>query len=228
MATDNIKNIAHRGLPYIIYKASRRETLTYKELAIFAGKHVRVILRSLGYIRDELIIPQKLPLLTAIIVNSKTKLPGDNYLPEGKSDLTQTKNIKKFEQIKEEVFNCNKWASLLEELGVEPYWGDEFDDSIELELEFPEGRWILKEHVARERSSKLVKAFKKSLKSFKCQACKFDFEKKYGELGSGFIEAHHIKPIHLMKEGEKVRKKDMIGLCSNCHRMIHKTSPPLL
>lgn len=62
-----------------------------------------------------------------------------------------------------------------------------------------------------------------------CQACGFDFGKKYGDLGHGFIEAHHLRPLGSLEEGKVVKydvATDFAVLCSNCHRMIHRTSDP--
>lgn len=82
----------------------------------------------------------------------------------------------------------------------------------------------LKEHKRIERNRKLaIKA--KKLHGYTCQACGFDFEKEYGEIGKGFIEAHHLTPLNKLK-GQKIAldpKRDFAVLCSNCHRMIHKT-----
>ncbi|MBQ4508678.1 MAG: HNH endonuclease [Paludibacteraceae bacterium] len=56
-----------------------------------------------------------------------------------------------------------------------------------------------------------------------CQACEFDFEKFYGELGKDFIEVHHIKPLHSNNEEVNVDpKEDLVCLCPNCHRMMHR------
>ncbi len=56
----------------------------------------------------------------------------------------------------------------------------------------------------------------------KCQACGFDFEKHYGEHGKGFIEVHHVKPLHTLGEEAVINPEtDLVCLCSNCHRMIH-------
>ena len=50
----------------------------------------------------------------------------------------------------------------------------------------------------------------------------FDFQIVYGDLGKGFIEAHHRTPLSELK-GEKTTKLDDLALvCSNCHRMLHK------
>ena len=57
----------------------------------------------------------------------------------------------------------------------------------------------------------------------KCMACGFDFEKFYGEQGKDFIEVHHVKPLHEVNgEMEVNPETDLICLCSNCHRMIHR------
>lgn len=57
----------------------------------------------------------------------------------------------------------------------------------------------------------------------KCMACGFDFEEVYGELGKGFIEVHHIKPLSTLDEEIVINPAtDLICLCSNCHRMIHR------
>jgi predicted HNH restriction endonuclease len=60
-----------------------------------------------------------------------------------------------------------------------------------------------------------------------CQACGFDFYATYGEIGKGYIEIHHQKPI-FQYEGTDFAKfivdalKNLIPLCSNCHRMVHR------
>ena len=56
-----------------------------------------------------------------------------------------------------------------------------------------------------------------------CSICGFDFEAKYGELGKGFIEVHHIVPIS-QRGGTYVLNPitDLIPVCSNCHSMIHR------
>lgn len=63
----------------------------------------------------------------------------------------------------------------------------------------------------------------------KCQACCFDFAGQYGDIGAGFIEAHHLRPLSTLQEGVPFRydvATDFAVLCSNCHRMIHRTLDP--
>lgn len=63
--------------------------------------------------------------------------------------------------------------------------------------------------------------------SIVCEACGFDFYKIYGDIGRGYIEIHHQKPIFQYEETDFSRLvtealKDLIPLCSNCHRMVHR------
>jgi 5-methylcytosine-specific restriction protein A len=63
----------------------------------------------------------------------------------------------------------------------------------------------------------------------KCACCGFDFEKFYGERGAGFIEIHHNKPLYSLEEEIVINpKEDLIPVCSNCHRMIHRKKDDVL
>ncbi|WP_223701703.1 HNH endonuclease [Sutcliffiella deserti] len=56
-----------------------------------------------------------------------------------------------------------------------------------------------------------------------CIACGFNFEKVYGERGKNYIEVHHVTPLSTI--GEEVivdPNEDLVPVCSNCHRMIHR------
>ncbi len=63
----------------------------------------------------------------------------------------------------------------------------------------------------------------------KCMACGFDFEKTYGPRGKGFIEVHHIRPLSSRTEQVDINpKEDLVCLCSNCHRMVHRDRNSIL
>jgi len=56
-----------------------------------------------------------------------------------------------------------------------------------------------------------------------CQVCGFNFKKKYGKIGNGFIHVHHIKPLsEINKEYEVDPIKDLRPVCPNCHAMLHR------
>jgi 5-methylcytosine-specific restriction enzyme A len=91
-----------------------------------------------------------------------------------------------------------------------------------------EGRYLLRFHRIRERSSKLRDKKIRSVLArggpLICEVCRFNFEEFYGDLGKGFIECHHVEPLH--ESGERSRTiHDLALLCSNCHHMIHRKPP---
>lgn len=90
---------------------------------------------------------------------------------------------------------------------------------------FTEGRQILRAHLMRERSSALVAQFKRENPDPVCACCGFNFGHAYGEFGQGFCEIHHIKPVSAMKSGEETKLRDVVAVCANCHRMIHRSEP---
>ena len=97
----------------------------------------------------------------------------------------------------------------------------------ESERETEEGARALKVHKVIERDPRIVAEFKANLTSFACSVCGFDFGERYGNLGAGFIECHHTKPVAKMKPGDKTKLSDLCAVCSNCHRMIHRSMPML-
>ena len=82
-----------------------------------------------------------------------------------------------------------------------------------------------------ERSTKLreyaINYFTKNNR-ISCNCCNFNFSDFYGKnIGDSFIEIHHIKPIFKFKQDDlsktlKQAIKNLIPVCSNCHRMIHR------
>jgi hypothetical protein len=115
-----------------------------------------------------------------------------------------------------------KYPKLLDEFFVE-----------EDEMLFEEGRIVELTHQERERNRTLTEAAKmyfiRDHKRLFCEVCGFDFEEIYGELGANFIEVHHTKPlVEFAPEGELVNSGDLVMLCANCHRMIHRLASPSL
>jgi 5-methylcytosine-specific restriction protein A len=82
-------------------------------------------------------------------------------------------------------------------------------------------------HYRIERNSGISKKVKER-KGYTCEACKFNFSDKYGELGHKFVEAHHLTPISNLEIGkfEINIEQDFAVLCSNCHSMIHRLDDP--
>ena len=92
----------------------------------------------------------------------------------------------------------------------------------------PEGRLLLRRHRSRERNRALrqrkIKAALRQGSQLTCEICGFDFERVYGDRGSGYIECHHVVPLHEAGEG-RTELSDLALICANCHRMIHRRAP---
>ena len=57
----------------------------------------------------------------------------------------------------------------------------------------------------------------------KCSICGIDFGKEFGEEFSGVIEVHHLEPLSLSKGEREIDPiKDLVPLCPNCHKMVHR------
>lgn len=94
-------------------------------------------------------------------------------------------------------------------------------------VSYPEGANKYVTHKRKERSKKLIKLAKEYFKSKNegklfCEVCKFNFVEKYGKTGEDFIEAHHSLPVFQLNENHQSTVNDIVLLCSNCHRMIHR------
>lgn len=57
---------------------------------------------------------------------------------------------------------------------------------------------------------------------YKCYICGFNFEKVYGDIGRGFLEVHHTKPLATYDEEHPIPQSELCALCSNCHSMVHR------
>jgi hypothetical protein len=104
-------------------------------------------------------------------------------------------------------------------------------DPADLELcDTQEGRLALAIHVVRERSKRMTRRAKEAHRertgSLRCRICSFDFEVTYGELGKDFAEVHHAVPLsERPEEGIATSLNDLVVVCANCHRMLHRQRP---
>ncbi|PVW05437.1 HNH endonuclease [Microbacterium sp. Gd 4-13] len=104
-----------------------------------------------------------------------------------------------------------------ETLPLEP---DEVDD-----VSVREGGIL--EHIARRRErdrglrSRKLRAVLDGGGLIACEVCGFDFGQVYGERGEGYIEVHHVRPLHVSGETD-TKLDDLALLCANCHRVCHR------
>ncbi|MCX4731878.1 HNH endonuclease [Streptomyces sp. NBC_01363] len=89
-----------------------------------------------------------------------------------------------------------------------------------------EGRLLTRWATFRERNPALRKRkiaqARRLGQPLQCSVCVFDFSRRYGPLGEGYIEVHHVLPLHLSGPRE-TRLEDLAFLCANCHRMCHRS-----
>lgn len=99
------------------------------------------------------------------------------------------------------------------------------------ESAFPEGKEKYKQHRYLERDGKIARRAKAqrlaTTGKLECEVCQFDFGVRYGEVGHGFIEAHHKTPVAQLGGAKKTKIEDLALVCPNCHRMLHRGDPLL-
>ena len=91
-----------------------------------------------------------------------------------------------------------------------------------------EGTWQLRLHHRRERSRTLIEQkkahFKRAHGQLRCEVCQLSFEEVYPScLGTDFIEVHHIVPLSATSGVIRTTLDDLMLVCANCHRMIHRS-----
>jgi hypothetical protein len=113
------------------------------------------------------------------------------------------------------------------------------DDSLETELithgqpneEFmpdAEGRKVIRQHVAYERSQK-NRQRALEIHGNTCLACGLNFDAVYGQKHArGFIEMHHVKSISKIDGATVNPAVDLAPLCSNCHILAHRNRDRIL
>lgn len=100
--------------------------------------------------------------------------------------------------------------------------------SEDIESKYPEGKEKYKLHRSLERDTSLSRKVKEKrlheIGELRCDVCNFSFSDTYGELGAGFIEAHHTVPVSELKGKRKTTIDEIALVCSNCHTMIHRSN----
>jgi HNH endonuclease len=91
-----------------------------------------------------------------------------------------------------------------------------------------EGTLQLRLHHRRERSRTLIEQkkahFKRAHGRLRCEVCRLSFAEVYPSfLGVDFIEVHHIVPLNATSGVVRTTLDDLILVCANCHRMIHRS-----
>jgi len=77
---------------------------------------------------------------------------------------------------------------------------------------------------AKLRDMKIATALSQGNGHLVCEVpgCGFDFQNVYGEVGTGYAQVHHLRPLSEYKGEEETRLADLVIVCANCHTMIHR------
>lgn len=88
---------------------------------------------------------------------------------------------------------------------------------------YTEGRVRTYTSTRAERNPRLRQAAIR-IHGYTCAVCGFNFESMYGKWGKRFVEVHHVHPIGELQGQERNVNPatDLVVLCANCHRMIHR------
>lgn len=97
------------------------------------------------------------------------------------------------------------------------------------EISAREGGSSMRFHLHRERDRKIISRKRRQVLAatgrLACSVCGFDFQEFYGDIGSEFCEVHHLRPLSDADGEVQTRLEDLAVVCSNCHRMIHRSQP---
>ncbi len=115
-----------------------------------------------------------------------------------------------------------------EEQVLSNLWKTGYSGDNEIGFSVTEGTLQLKSHYRRERSRKLISLKKDQYKMLngllRCEVCGLSFVEIYPKsLGEDFIEVHHKIPLSQIENIIRTTLDDLLLVCANCHRMIHRT-----
>jgi 5-methylcytosine-specific restriction protein A len=195
------------------------------------GSDARTVLKQRAkFMRDRLADYAPLLPVTSIEMGSDARLPGDYAAGHSMGFTYQLDGMPSEGKLQEDLLSAVRaYRALTFRGGVNEVSeaGSADDEGLSPAASLIEIRRY-RHHKRIERNPGAAKAAKKH-HGTRCQVCEMDFGERYGTLGQGFIEAHHLKPISQLEEGVPVEfdvATDFAVLCSNCHRMVHKMDNP--
>lgn len=153
----------------------------------------------------------------------------DTYAGKGMSSSSKLDKVV-FDEFKHQRALLHNLANAIKESVANPEIAKSIlsTNDVEIDPDFArmEGTLLYRYHLSRERNPTLAKKKKeqaiKRHGKLECELCSFNYEKVYGEAGAGFMECHHKNPLHTLIEKTKTSLDDLMLVCANCHRMLHR------
>ncbi|MGI8485878.1 MAG: HNH endonuclease, partial [Thermomicrobiales bacterium] len=150
--------------------------------------------------KDELLRPEEFPPGAAADVY---------WHPAASGTSMPTEAARQLEQL---------WAAHVGEIYPPP-------DDDELSAFEGEARSRMIMHRKRERAlreAKIQSAISSGTLHCEVTGCGFEFWMRYGELGRGYAQVHHLTPLSSHDGQVKTHLSDLAIVCANCHAMIHR------
>ena len=215
----------HASEPIIHLSLNQGTTAAREE---FGAETRKVLADRAAFIRKRIADVADMLLVTKIELGSEARLPGDYAAGHA---LGMTYELHKLPD--ENVLQSDLQIAIRAYRALTFRGGFELTNDEGLEVNELATQSLLERRQYRlhrriERNSATARVVKQH-HGTRCQACGLDFAERYGPIGQGFIEAHHLRPISSLIEGVAVLydvATDFAVLCSNCHRMIHRTTDP--
>ncbi len=217
----------------LLLSVLNRETfVTYSELAsrVSPPIHHRNVGKHIGQV-SILCHELGLPLLSAKVINKGTAIAGSGFYP-----LYQMLGIPTEGKTEEELYyaerkavrECREWYRLEDYLGLKIGFPRPDDpllsryDPFET-VDIPQKEGKKKEYyISKYERNPANRRNAIKLHGTRCMACGFDFEAIYGKAGQNIIDVHHVRPLSDVREEITIDPaKDLVCVCSNCHRIIH-------
>ena len=100
-------------------------------------------------------------------------------------------------------------------------------DRTDPELSALEGEVVFRlvRHRRREQSlrdEKLAIVRRENAGRLPCGVCGFDYSERYGALGSGYAQVHHLARLSDRSAPTRTSLADLIVVCASCHAIIHR------
>jgi len=226
-----VTDSAARGY-YVVYLFNVSEPVVHLSLnqgttAVreeFGATARQVLSQRAAFVRERL--PDFVLRLSAtqIALGSTARLPGDHAAGHALGVTYSLNNLPGEQALVDDLRSAlQAYRALTFRGGLDT----EPETEVGWEFEQPQSLTELRQyrlHCRIERNPTAVRVAKRHHGS-RCQACDVDLGERYGPIGQGYIEAHHLRSISTLEEGVLVRYDavaDFAVLCPNCHRMIHR------
>ena len=150
------------------------------------------------------------------LLTMSAKIKADEDILAGPYGYISSKAIEAYIRFYAQKHNIN-----LDAISLPADSSDQQPDEEEEEKHRLEGRMTEAKVMRRQRNQQARQQCLEA-SGYKCYICGFNFEEAYGEIGKGFLEVHHIKPLATYDDEHPIPQSELCALCSNCHSMVHR------